>query len=294
MSRIRQAEIIIGPLAEYEGRGNTSEALRIYSSGRKNDLRVQFSVKRTFGGAPNRTDLIITNLSGDSRNRLRNSLTRVEISAGYLEGEGAGLRKVASGAITSAFPVDNPPDIETLVAFLDGFGGMSRGVFRKSFGPGVAVADVVRAVASSMPGVTIGSGALNISGKLGASGRTFAGRAAEILDNLSAQWGFSWSVQSGVFQAVDDRVPLATIHTLSYRDGSLRSVKPLLSGPMEIQTGVEIVGALNPRVNPGEQIRVESKINASLNGIYTAHEHDLVGGTAAADPWESTYRSISF
>ena len=58
MSRIRQAEIIIGPLAEYEGRGNTSEALRIYSSGRKKDLRVQFSVKRTFGGAPNRTQPI--------------------------------------------------------------------------------------------------------------------------------------------------------------------------------------------------------------------------------------------
>ncbi len=292
MSRIRQVELIIGPLAEFEGRGNTNEAFRIFSSGRTSDLRVQFTARRTIGGAPNQTDLVITNLSEDSRARFLNRLTRVEISAGYQQGEGAGLRKVASGAITSTQPVDNPPDIETLITALDGFGGMSRGVFRKSFGPGVAVADVVRDIASSMPGVTIGSETLNIEGKLGASGRTFAGRAAEILDNLAAQWGFSWSVQSGVFQAVDDTTPLAKVHTLSYRDGSLRSVKPLLSGPMQIQTGVEIVGALNPRINPGEQIRVESKINPSLDGVYTVHEHDLAGDTHG-ETWESVYRSIS-
>lgn len=292
MSRIRQVELIIGPLAEFEGRGNTNEAFRIFSTGLPNELRVQFTARRTIGGAPNQTDLVITNLSEDSRARFLNRLTRVEINAGYQQGEGAGLRKVASGAITSTQPVDNPPDIETLITALDGFGGMSRGVFRKSFGPGVAIADVVRDIASSMPGVTVGSETLNIEGKLGASGRTFAGRAAEILDNLAAQWGFSWSVQSGVFQAVDDKTPLATIHTLSFRDGSLRSVKPLLSGPMQIQTGVEIVGALNPRVNPGEQIRVESKINPSLDGVYTVHEHDLAGDTHG-ETWESVYRSIS-
>lgn len=292
MSRIHQVEVIIGPLAEFEGQGNTNEALRIFTTGREDELRVQFNARRTFGGAPNQTDLIITNLSEDSRNRFRERLTRVEISAGYQSGRGAGLRKVASGAITSSLPVDNPPEIETVITALDGFGGMSRGVFRKSFGPGVAIADVVRDIASAMPGVTVGGAPLNIEGKLGASGRTFAGRAAEILDNLAAQWGFSWSVQSGVFQAVDDTTPLATIHTLSYRDGSLRSVKPLLSGPMQIQTGVEIVGALNPRINPGEQVRVESNINPSLDGVYTIHEHDLAGDSHG-DVWESIFRSIS-
>ncbi len=292
MSRIRQVELIIGPLAEFEGRGNSNEAFRVYSSGRVNDLRVGFNVRRTFGGAPNQMEVRITNLSEDSRARFVNRQTRIEVSAGYLEGVGAGLITAGSGAITNSQPIDNPPEIDTLITALDGFGGMSRGVFRKSFGPGVAIADVVRSVASSMPGVTVGSETLNIEGKLGASGRTFAGRAAEILDDLAAQWGFSWSVQSGVFQAVDDVTPLSTIHTLSYRDGSLRSVKPLLSGPMQIQTGVEVVGALNARVNPGEQIRVESKISPSLDGVYTVHEHDMAGDTHEG-PWESVFRSIS-
>lgn len=293
MSRIRQVEMIIGPLAEYEGRGNVGDALRVYSAGGVNDLRVQFSTLRTLGGAPNQSDIVITNLSAGSRSRLRTRLTRVELSAGYLEGRDAGLRKVTSGAITSSQPVDNPPDIDTLITALDGFGGMSRGVFRKSFGPGVAISDVVRDVAGAMPGVTVGGGGANLSGKLGASGRTFAGRAAEILDDLSAQWGFSWSVQSGVFQTVSDTEPLSTTHVLSYRDGSLRSVKPLLSGPLQIRTGVEISGALNPKINPGDRVRVESNINPDLNAVYTVHEHELAGDTHG-EIWDSVYRSISF
>jgi hypothetical protein len=242
VSRIRQVELLIGPLAEFEGRGNAREAFRIYSAGRKDDLRVQFSARRTLGGAPNQTDLIITNLSEDSRGRLQTRLTRVELSAGYLEGADAGLETVATGAITSALPVDNPPEIETVITALDGFGGMSRGVFRQTFGPGVTIADVVKSAAASMPGVTIGSEVMNLVGKLGSSGRSFAGRSAELLDDLAAQWGFSWSVQNGVFQAVDDTKPLSTTHVLSHRDGTLRSVKPLLTGPMQLQTGVEIVG----------------------------------------------------
>lgn len=292
MGRIRQVELVIGPLAEYEGRGEPAEALRIFSTGGVHDLRVQFSARRTIGGAPNQTDIVITNLSEASRNRTRNNLTRVELFAGYREGDGAGLRKVASGAITSSTPIDNIPDIETVLTALDGFGGMSRGVFRKSFGPGVLIATVVKDVAASMPGVTIGDN-VNMVGKLGAAGRTFAGRAAEILDDLAAQWGFSWSVQNGVFQVVNDDTSLDTIHLLSYRDGSLRSVKPLLSGPMQVRTGVEIKGTLNPRIYPGEQVRVESKINKALDGVYTLKEHDLVGETHGED-WESTYRSISF
>ena len=293
MGRIRQVEVVIGPLAEHEGRGDTTQAFRIFSSGRTNDLRVQFAVSRTFGGAPNQSDLVITNLSEESRSRLAGGLTRVQVSAGYQEGDGAGLRKVMSGAITSVQPVDNPPDIETLIVALDGFGGMSRGVFRKSFGPGVSIETVVKDIASSMPGVTIGGQALNITGTLGSSGRTFAGRAAEILDDLAAQWGFSWSVQSGVFQAVDDIEPLSTMHLLSYRDGSLLSVKPILSGPMQIQTGIEVSGVLNPTINPGEQIRVESKISSSLNGVYTVHDHDLSGDTHGEE-WKSSYRSLGF
>ena len=231
MSRIHQIEVTIGPLAEHEGRGNSNEAFRIVSSGRTNDLRVQFATRRTFGGAPNRSEVVLTNLSESSRNRFRQRLTRVEVSAGYLTGDRAGLRKVASGALTSATAVDSIPEIETTIAFLDGFGGMSRGVFRKSFGPGVPLSTVIGEVAASMPGVTVARATLSIGGKLGASGRTFAGRAADILDDLAAQWGFSWSV--------------------------------------------------------------ESRINSTLNGVYTVQEHDLAGNSHG-NPWTSTIRSLSF
>lgn len=293
MDLIHQVEVILGPLAEHEGRGSPGDAFRIVSSGAVNDLRVQFSCKRTFGGAPNRSELIITNLSEQSRNLFRRGLTRVEVNAGYLNGDNAGLRKVTTGGISSALPTDSAPEIETIVSFLDGFGGMSRGVFRRSFRGGVPLSTVVKAVAESMPGVTVGESHINIQGVTGASGRTFAGRAADILDDLGAQWGFSWSIQNGVFQALDDFTPLSTTHLMSYRDGSLRSVKPILTGPLEIPTGVEIVGRLNPRINPGERVRVESLINSSLNGVYTVHEHDL-SGNSHGNPWDSKIRTLNF
>ena len=289
MSRIRQAELIIGPLADYEGKGNTNEALRIYSSGRPQDIRIQFSVTKTISGALNELDLSVTNLKESTRNRIRGHLTRVEIKAGYLEGERAGLRLVSTGGVMSSIPVRSGPDIVTNVTVLDGLGGTTRGVYRRSFGGNVAVNEVIKDIAKSMPGVELGK--VDIPGKLGASGRTFSGRAAELLDKLADQWGFSWSVQDGVFQAIEDTRSFSTIHVLSYRDGSLREVRPLLSGPMQIQTGVEIVGALNPDIRPGERVRVESSVNKSLDGTYTVHEHDLAGDTHG-DEWSSTLRSL--
>ncbi len=289
MSRIRQAELIIGPLADYEGKGNTNEALRIYSSGRPQDIRIQFSVTKTISGALNELNLSVTNLKESTRNRIRGHLTRVEIKAGYLEGERAGLRLVSTGGVMSSMPVRSGPDIVTNVTVLDGLGGTTRGVYRRSFGGNVAVNEVIKDIAKSMPGVELGK--VDVPGKLGASGRTFSGRAAELLDKLADQWGFSWSVQDGVFQAIEDTRSFSTIHVLSYRDGSLREVRPLLSGPMQIQTGVEIVGALNPDIRPGERVRVESSVNKSLDGTYTVHEHDLAGDTHG-DEWSSTLRSL--
>jgi hypothetical protein len=289
MSRTRQAELIIGPLADYEGKGNTNEALRIYSSGRPQDIRIQFSVTKTISGALNELDLSVTNLKESTRNRIRGHLTRVEIKAGYLEGERAGLRLVSTGGVMSAVPVRSGADIVTNVSVLDGLGGTTRGVYRRSFGAGVPVSDIIKDVAKSMPGVELGR--VDVVGTLGASGRTFSGRSAELLDKLADQWGFSWSVQDGVFQAIEDTRSFSTIHVLSYRDGSLREVRPLLSGPMQIQTGVEIVGGLNPDIRPGERVRVESSVNKSLDGTYTVHEHDLAGDTHG-DEWSSTLRSL--
>lgn len=289
MARIHQAEVTIGPLAEYEGRGDPSQGLRVYSAGRTQDIRIQFSVTKTIGGAPNQLDLILTNLQESTRNRIRQRLTRVAVSAGYLEGAGAGLRRVATGGVLSSVPSREGTEIITTVAALDGLGGISRGVYRKSFGPKVPLSVVVSGIARSMPGVEVGP--VLLPGALGISGRTFAGRSAELLDDLADQWGFSWSVQNGVFQAVEDTKSLTTLHTLSWRDGTLREARPLLSGPMQVQTGVEVLAPLDPRIKPGDLVKIESRINPSLNRVYTVHEHDMAGDTHG-DDWSTTIRSL--
>lgn len=289
MRRIRQAQVFIGPLAEYEGTGDPAQAINIYSAGRVNDLRVQFSVTKTIGGAPNQLDLNLTNLKENTRTRIREQLSRVELLAGYLEGDGAGLRRVATGGILASVSARVDTEIITTLSVLDGIGGISRGVYRRSFGPSVSMSDVVGDIARSMPGVEVGP--VDIPGSTGISGRTFSGRSAELLDSLADQWGFSWSVQNGVFQAIEDTQSLTTEHTLSYRDGTLREIRPLLSGPMQIQTGVEVLTSLNAAILPGEKIKIESRINANLNGTYTVHEHDLAGDTHG-DEWTSTLRTL--
>lgn len=264
MEFIRFCELIIGPLADWQGGGSTSQAVRIVADGSARGLRVAFSANKTITGAPNNIDIAVTGLSRQTMQAIRGNLSRVQVIAGY-ESSGASHGIVASGAILSAIPERQGADLVMRMTALDGYGGMVRGAYSRSFAGRTPVTEVVRDIASSMPGVTVGL--LDIDGTLFQKGQQFSGSATSQLDKLADQYEFSWSVQDGVFQAISDRRDTGRAFLFT-SERNLMSAVPLLNGPLAANVGVEVTAKFDARIKPGDRMVIDSAINPALNGSY--------------------------
>lgn len=262
---LRRCEVLLGPLADWQAGGNDANALRIVADGTNDHLRVSFTSTKTLTGDPNKTDITIWNLSRDTRQAVRQALTRVQVLAGYQDSE-PGL--VAFGGLQDAATSERQGgDILTRLIVLDGYGGMVRGAAARAWSGGTPLSQVVRELAQTMPGVTVGK--VDLSGRLAGKGVTMAGASTAQLNKLADQWGFSWSVQDGVFQAVQDRSDTGNRHDFD-SEFNLLSVAPTLAGAGEPLTGVEVVARFDPRVKPGDRVVVRSVLAPNLSGSYKA------------------------
>lgn len=271
MDFLRYCELIIGPLADWQDGGSSGEAIRIIADGTNRHLRVAFNSSKTVSGSPNKTDIAIWGLSQKTIMSIRGNLTKVQVIAGYSSSaSSAGL--VASGAILSAIPVRQGPDIVLKLVALDGFGGMVRGAYSRAFDGRTPVASVVQDIAGALPGVTIGQ--IDVDGQLFQKGQQFSGGTTDQLNRMADQYGFSWSVQDGIFQAISDKRDSGR-EFLFTSNRNLISAVPLLNGPTAENVGVEITAKFDARMKPGDRMTISSHINPSLNGSYKSTSVNL-------------------
>lgn len=263
---LRYCELIIGPLADWQGGGSLGQAVRVIADGTAQHLRVQFNASKSITGDPNKTDVFITGLSRETRQAIRANLTRVQVVAGY-EGSASSAGLVASGALVSALTARQGPEMITRLTLLDGFGGMARAAYARSFAGGTPVASLVRELAAGMPGVQVGR--INVRGSLGAKGLQLSGSNTSQLNKLGDVYGFSWSVQNGVFQALMDDTDTSE-HFSFASANNLISCVPQLDGPTQRQVGVEVTAKFDARMKPGDRMVVQSTVSPQLNGTYKA------------------------
>lgn len=268
---LRRCELLIGPLAEWQGGGPAANALRIVADGSNSRLRVAFTASKTITGDPNKVEISIYNLAKETRQAIRGNLAKVQLIAGYTSGsDNFGL--VASGALMSAVTARENADIVTRLTVFDGYGGMTEGSYSRSFAGGTPVETVVRDLAGSLPGVD--PGLISISGELPPKGMQLSGATKDQLNKLADQQGFSWSVQDGVFQAVGDRETTGNTYAFDSRT-NLMSCGPLLNGPLQAQVGVEMTAKFEARLKPGDTMVIRSEISPDLNGAYKVTQVDL-------------------
>lgn len=271
MDFLRYAEVIIGPLADWQGGGSTGEAIRIIADGTNENLRVAFNANKGITGSPNKIDLAIWGLSLQTRMAIRGNLTKIQVIAGYeTSANSSGL--VASGAILAAVPERQGPDIVLKITALDGYGGMVRGAYSRAFTGQTPVSSVVSDIASALPGVTIGR--IDVDGNLFQKGQQFSGATSDQLNSLADQFGFSWSVQDGVFQAISDKRDSGRSFIFT-SDTNLISAAPLLNGPMSDNVGVEITAKFDARMKPGDGMIIQSSVNPLLDGSYKSTSVNL-------------------
>ena len=285
---IRRVKLLIGPLAEDQGGGPTNQAFEILSDGGRNTLRVAFSVKKTILGAPNASTIRVYNLKESSRNRIKNTLTRVRLLVGW---ENTELSLLTSGAVLSSISEKQGPDIITDISVMDGFGGIVKGIINQNFAAQQTIESVVRTIANQMPGVAIG--AIDVDGRLGRGGLVLSMRCSEALDMLAAQFGFSWSIQNGIFQALQDSRSFSQEFLISNDQRNLIKATPILTGPMQDTTGAQIQAILNPALLPGANVRLKSDVEKDLNGLFKAHNIEYQGDTHDS-AWDMTIESFKF
>lgn len=286
---IRHVEVLIGPLAEWKGGGNSKQAVRIFGDGSNSNMRIKFSVKKHIISTASPTIISLYNLSPALRNNLKKSNARVVLNAGW---SNTGMVPVFSGSLLAVVNEREGADIITKIISLSGFGGTSRAVVSKAFAGGAKLKSMIANVAKEIPGVTVDTKNIDIQDlSIGNQGWSHAGMATEWLDRLARVYGFSWWINDGVFYAVGDKKALSGGEVLlSSANGFLSRIEPMLASPMQIQAGVSINSLFNPYLQPGKSVRVDSAINPKLNGSYKIHTLSHTGDTHSTQ-WTSSIES---
>ena len=284
MGRVRQVTFIIDGIKDTESGPKTEKT--IVTTGAANELSIDFTVNKTIQGSPNTAAIRITNLSPALRKKLHQPRISVRLYVGYVDGEQSLLFK---GGVQSAYSERaNDSDIITLINAMDGLGAQISAFYNEAHAGGVGLNGIIKEMAQTFEGVSIGE--INVSGVIGQKGRVFTGSVVDSLDKLARNYRFSWSIQDGVFQAIEDKQSTAKIYKLA-SESNLIGITPSLQGAFNVATGARILSVLDPRIKPADAVRVESSIEPEMNKVYKVTSVQSEGASHS-DKWSTAIESM--
>lgn len=270
----RELLVEIGPFKEtqnipgVEGHGN---GIRLISNGDIDTFKIQAHIEKTIAGAGNTAQVYIWNLSKETRE----ALTTPGLSFNIYTREGEGDYTLAFfGGLTGVYTERMGADLRTR---LIGFSAMSNLYIlpaNGSYAKGIEIKQVVKELAQKIPGITIDDTKIKVDGVVGEKGIATSGSIPEALTNLGKQFGFSWSIQDGIFIARKDGTGEKTAILLNSESGLIK-VSPRFSGITQVQVGVDISSKYVEGIQPGQIVRVESKVvSENFNRNYLVHTLD--------------------
>lgn len=298
---LRRVEVYIDPLEEWRGGGDRKLAAKIVGDGTTEKLRIRFEIHKSIISTPAACHVYIYNLGTAFRSTLREGAAvltadnimkkrgaQVELKIGW---ENTAIVTAFSGTLYGVTLDREGPDIVTTLICLAGYGGTSRGLISQTWGGGTKLTSIVKTMAGKIPGITIGP--INITERdMGSQGLSHCGLAKDGLDKLARSYGFSWWIDKGIFHAVDDEKALQGREVMiSYKNGTLLRAEPMLVSPFSKQRGTSIRALINPNVEPGHMVKLESEINPQLNGSYKVHDLVQTGDTHSSE-WEMNISSF--
>lgn len=287
MEGYREIELYIGPFQEWKGMTNV-DSIKLVCNGNKDTIRIDASVSKTIVSSLNTAQIIIYNLSEQTREALRKNDISIKLYAGYEDEE---KEMVYAGGVVSAQSYRQGTNIVTKLSCRSGIGPIIKATTSTTYTYGVPVKDVVKELAQNFEGITVDPTNIKVEGKIGYAGWSYVGLTKDALDKLANQYGFSWTLQDGKFFAVQDGKSLSGKLLLDSEHG-LRKVSPRLIGPMEIQEGVDIQATYNPGANPGNSVQVKSIFSKNTE-TYQIHTVDY-SLSPKTDSWEMNIASLFF
>lgn len=256
------------------------------------DLRIQFTVEKRLGKAPDTCTVTISNANETTRGELQTRPLNLHLEAGH-DGE---LRRLFTGDLRWAASTKSNTDWETVIQIADGARAYRHANVKRSFKEGVtvrtAVAEVARAMGLRLPRELEVS--KDLDEQFGA-GLALDGACRDELTRLLAPYGYEWTIQDGTLQVYrDDQVRPGEALVVSEATGLIETPQfapPTHNAKKSKSVRRSTVNSprlnfrtlLYPQIVPGCKVFVDS---LTTRGIYKVIQVVHTGDTHG-DEWTS-------
>lgn len=216
-------------------------------------LRCTFSIKRSDAQSPNTAEIVVYNLADATARRVRDEFTRVVLSAGYGENEGA----IFEGTIKQVrLGRENGTDTTLMISAGDGDVAYTHGVVSTTLAAGASQGDQVSAAVAGMGehGVALG----HVSGLPATAlprGKVMYGMSRDYLRQSAESSDATWSIQDGRVQVIPRRGVLPGSAVV------LTAATGLVGMAEQTDKGVRAKCLLNPAIRVGGLVMID---NASV------------------------------
>ncbi len=233
------------------------------------DLRMSFSVFKTFSWSTNKADLRIYNLGRDKRNQLYNIGDLVSIYAGYKDNGGEQL--IFRGNTTEVNHMFPQPEVISSLICADGDKTLNNKIIAVAFGSNVPVRDVIAQIASLMD-IPLGSDLPPVT-QVYALGFEGCDLAKNLLDKACKYANLWWGVQNGNLVFQPKNAPNAKPPSIINADTGMIGIPERFAPKRNslylnmVKPGWKIRTLLTPEILPGDRVIIKSE-RAGLNGQF--------------------------
>jgi hypothetical protein len=251
------------------------------------EIDLEFTITRNLGRKPSTGEVKLYNLKEATRSRIEAARgARLVLRAGYEE-SGDPPPTLFSGDVRRVFSKVEGVDLVTTVQGRDGGEAYMLGRMSRSYAPGTPIRTVLRDAVDAMG---IGRGNLDDFDPSLRNGQSdfpdgFAahGPARTVIDAIVRGAGLRWSVQSGALQLIQrGRALQGRAVILSPDTGLIESPTraDTQGGNRTARGAVEATCLIQPGLDPGRQVRIESRL---ITGSYIVRTVEYKGSTFAQD-----------
>ena len=233
-------------------------------------LRVAFEIDKTINEKPNPAKIQIWNLNRDHINQLLSQdYKKVALSVGYGE-----LRQIYVGDITKTRIQREGLDFVLTLECSDGHQAYTQSIAKTTLKAGATDKQIVEELQKTMPKVQTGAIDIPNQRKL-PRGRVLNGNSRDILTKIARNNNADWSIQDGALIFLPKDKVLNDDAVLISQDTGM------INAPEQTDEGLELTCLLNPALQIGGLVKVESIIDY-FNGEYKivklAHSGAGIGG----------------
>lgn len=227
-------------------------------------LRISFDITKTRSSESNKAKIELTNLSEESRNKIKELDKKITLSAGYLDGDGEEVIFVGDiSRINHSYP---RPEVITKIEAGDGEKVLRETVLALSYAEGFTIKEVLQDILSKIDvAEKTNITELQFTDKELSKGYSFADPFKNALDSLCDSVGLEWSFQNGQLKIQPiDSADFSRAIVLSSDSGLIDSPEELQEAGSSMDLGNKTPGwmlraLLQPTAEPGGVVSVSSR-----------------------------------